>query len=139
MNAGCVRACKFRAFFSFLTHAGAAGAVQSQALGALAAEGALSVQALAVCAHAGEHFALVDVCGVLKSIAMQKKDVFHFRKECCTFASQRDRFLPSQMRPFIRANPREQAVSEGETRGLRLFLNNPAIPCSSISLTGGCI
>lgn len=141
MNAGCVRACNSEALFSVLTHAGAAGAVQSQALGALAAEGALSVQALAVCAHAGEHFALVDVCGVLKSIAMQKKkDVFHFRKEClCTFASPRDRFLPSQMRPFIRANPREQAVSEGETRGLRLFFKNPVIPCSSSSLTGGCI
>lgn len=76
MNAGCVRACNSEAFFSVLTHAGAAGAVQSQALGALAAEGALSVQALAVCAHAGEHFALVDVCGVLKSIAMQKKRTF---------------------------------------------------------------
>lgn len=77
---------------SLLTHAGAAGAVQSQALGALAAEGALGVHALAVCAHAGEHFALVDVCGVLKSIAMQKKDALSFKKECRTVASPRGRF-----------------------------------------------
>lgn len=55
---------------SLLTHAGAAGAVQSQALGALTAEGALRVHALAVGAHAGEHLALVDVCGILKILLL---------------------------------------------------------------------
>lgn len=59
--------------FSFLTDARAPGAVQCQALGALAAEGALSVDALAVCAHAGEDFTLVDVCGNLKR--MHKKAI----------------------------------------------------------------
>lgn len=52
----------FLPLLSFLTHARATGAVQGQALGALAAEGALSVHALAVCANAGEDFTLVDVC-----------------------------------------------------------------------------
>lgn len=56
-------------FFSVLTHARAPGAVQGQAFGALAAEGALGVQTLAVCAHAGENFTLIDVCGNVKNSA----------------------------------------------------------------------
>lgn len=45
-----------------LTHAGASGAVQRQALCTLAAERALAVHTAAVCAHPGEHLTLVDVC-----------------------------------------------------------------------------
>lgn len=100
----------FLPFFSFLTHTRAPGAVQGQALAALAAEGALSVYALAVCAHAGEDFTLIDVCGNLKNNAeCNPKKAFIVK----TDAKGNDRpSLPSQMRPFIRANPREQAVSE---------------------------
>lgn len=46
--------------------------------------------------------------------------------------------LPSQTRPFMRANPREQAVSAGETRGLAHF-KIAALTCSLIGLTAGCI
>lgn len=65
----CVPAWDSLPFFSVLTHARAPGAVQGQALGALAAEGALSVHTLAVCAHAGEDFTLIDVCGNWKNNA----------------------------------------------------------------------
>lgn len=46
---------------SLLTHTGASRAVQSQTFGTLAAERALGVHTLAICAHAGEHFTLIDV------------------------------------------------------------------------------
>lgn len=57
------------AILPVLTHARAPGAVEGQALGALAAEGALSVHTLAVCAHAREDFTLIDVCGNEKNSA----------------------------------------------------------------------
>lgn len=92
-----------------LTNTLPSGAVQGQTLDTLAAEGALCVDTAAVVAHAREHLTLINVCG------REHRGVSTMGPFCVTGAVS-DVFLPSQTSPFIRANPREQVVSE-ETRG----------------------
>lgn len=94
-----------------LTNTGSSGAVQGQTLDTLAAEGALCVDTAAVGAHAREHLTLINVCG-REHRGVSTLGLFYIT------GAVSDVFLPSQTSPFIRANPREQVVSE-ETRGGR--------------------